>query len=108
MKTIIFFIFLTINSITSAQETYTKILVNDQETNIISATKSSRIKIISNDQEYEDFDINCYGCEITKKEEYWIVVPSESQAKLGQLFLMVSARIDGKFYQIFRQEFTLE
>ncbi len=106
MKTIIFSIILVISSITKAQETYTKILVNDQEINVISASESNRIKIISNEQEYEGFDLSGVGCGITKKDDYWIVVPSKPETKV--VYLTVSAKIDGKFYQIFRQEFRVE
>jgi hypothetical protein len=106
MKRIVFFIFLAITSFTSAQENYTKILVNDQETNIISASKNNRIKIISNVQKYKEFDITCSGCKVTKKENYWIVVPSKPEYK--EIFLTVSAKIDGEFYQIFKQSFRVE
>jgi hypothetical protein len=99
-------LFIVISANLNAQEVYTNLLVNGKKATSISAFKTSKLTIESNNKEYEEFDVSGVGCKVTQKEGYWIVLPSSPQVK--GVFINVSAKIDGEMRLIFRNSFDVE
>ncbi len=106
MKAIIFLMFIVISANLNAQEVYTNLLVNGKKSTSISALKTSKLTIESNNKEYEGFELSCVGCKVTEKDGYWTVLPSSPQVK--NVYINVSAKIDGEMRLIFRNSFGVE
>lgn len=106
MKAITFFMFIAICANSNAQEVYTNVLVNGKKSTSISALKTSKLTIESNNKEYEKFELSGVGCKVTEKDGYWTVLPSSPQVK--GVFINVSAKIDGEMRLIFRNSFNVD
>ena len=98
MKAIIFLMFIVISANLNAQEVYTNLLVNGEKSTSISALKTSKLTIESNNKEYEGFEISGVGCKLTEKDGYWIVLPSS--LRVQSIYINFSAKIDGEFRRI--------
>jgi len=98
MKAITFLMFIVICANSNAQDVYTNLLVNGKKSTSISALKTSKLTIESNNKNYEAFELSCVGCKVTEKDGYWIVLPSSPQVQ--SIYINVSAKIDGEFRRI--------